>query len=117
MERGRLPSEAQWSEGYVTIPPDLAVEVTSPSDEVYELEEKVEEYLRAGVRLIWVIHPEVRVIQVIRGDGSGHRLRSSDELSGEDVVPGFRCPVASVFPPPTSLPTDTDTASPETTAP
>src|SRR3954454_17039232 len=66
--RDRIPSEAQWSEGYVTIPPDLAVEVTSPSDGVYELEQKVEEYLRAGVRLIWVIHPEVRAIQVIRGD-------------------------------------------------
>src|SRR5208283_58881 len=80
--------------GYVTIPPDIAIEVTSPNDVIYELEEKVEEYLRAGVRLIWLIHPEVRVIQVIRGDGSGYRLRAGDELSGEDVVPGFRCPVA-----------------------
>jgi Uma2 family endonuclease len=96
--RERLPSEAQWSEGYVTIPPDLAVEVTSPSDGVYELEAKVEEYLRAGVRLVWVVHPEVRTIQVIRGDGSGYRLRVDGELSGEDVVPGFRYPVASVFP-------------------
>jgi Uma2 family endonuclease len=92
------PPEAQWSEGYVTIPPDLAVEVASPSDEVYDLEQKVEEYLRAGVRLIWVIHPEVRAIQVTRADRSGHRLGPGDELSGEDVVPGFRCPVASLFP-------------------
>jgi Uma2 family endonuclease len=106
----RLPSENQWSEGYVTIPPDLAVEVTSPTDEVYELEEKVEEYLRAGVRLIWVIHPEVRVIQVIRADGSGSRIRPGDDLSGEDVVPGFRCPVASIFP--ASHPTDADAAVP-----
>jgi len=98
IERGRLPAESHWSEGYVTIPPDLAVEVTTPNDEVYKLEEKVEEYLRAGVRLIWVIHPEVRVIEVIRGDGSGYRLRAGDELSGEDVVPGFCCPVASLFP-------------------
>jgi Uma2 family endonuclease len=96
--RERLPSEAEWSEGYVTIPPDLAVEVTSPTDGVYDLEEKVEEYLRAGVRLIWVIYPEVRVIQVIRADGSGYRLRAGDELSGEDVVPGFRCPVGGLFP-------------------
>jgi len=96
--RDRLPAESQWSEGYVTIPPDLAVEVTSPNDEVYKLEEKVDEYLRAGVRLIWIIHPEFQTIQVIRGDGSGYRLRAGDELSGEDVVPGFRCPVASLFP-------------------
>jgi hypothetical protein len=38
------------------------------------------------------------VIEVIHGDGSGYRLRAGDELSGEDVVPGFRCPVASLFP-------------------
>jgi Uma2 family endonuclease len=96
--RDRLPSEEHWSDGYITIAPDLAVEVTSPTDEVYDLEEKIEEYLRAGVRLIWVIHPEVRAIQVIRADGSGLRLRSGGELSGEDVIPGFRCPVDALFP-------------------
>jgi Uma2 family endonuclease len=113
--RERLPAESQWSEGYVTIPPDLAVEVTSPSDGVYELEEKVEEYLRAGVRLIWVIHPEVRTIQVIRGDGSGYRLRAGDELTGEDVVPGFRCLVGSLFP--ASSQADASAASPDATVP
>ena len=105
--RDRLPPQELWSEGYVTIPPDLAVEVTSPTDEVYDLEEKVEEYLRAGVRLIWVIHPEVRAIQVIRADGSGLRIRSGGELSGEDVVPGFRCPVDDLFP--AARPADAET--------
>ncbi len=96
--RDRLPAAEHWSDGYVSIPPDLAVEVTSPSDEVYDLELKVEEYLRAGVRLVWVIHPEIRTIQVIRTDGSGLRLRAGSELSGEDVLPGFRCPVDALFP-------------------
>jgi hypothetical protein len=88
---------------------------------VLGLEEKVEEFLQAGVRLIWVIYPEVRVIQVIRRDGSGHRLRPGDELSGEDVVPGFRCPVASVFPARASHPAGADVGigadTPEPTAP
>lgn len=97
--RDRLPSAEHWSDGYVTIPPDLAVEITSPSDEVYDLERKVEEYLRAGGRLVWVIHPEIRTIQVIRADGSGLWLRAGGELSGEDVLPGFRCPVDALFPP------------------
>jgi Uma2 family endonuclease len=96
--RHRLPAPEQWSEGYITIPPDLAVEITSPTDEVYDLEEKIEEYLRAGVRLIWVIHPEVRVVEVFRADGSTSRIRSGGEVSGEDVVPGFRCPVDALFP-------------------
>jgi Uma2 family endonuclease len=97
--RHRLPAPEQWSVGYITIPPDLALEITSPTDEVYDLEEKIEEYLRAGVRLIWVIHPEVRVVEVFRADGSTSRIRSGGELSGEDVVPGFRCPVDALFPP------------------
>jgi Uma2 family endonuclease len=74
------------------------VEITSPTDKVYDLEEKIEEYLRAGVRLIWVIHPEVRVVKIFRADGSSARIRSGGELSGEDVVPGFRCSVDSLFP-------------------
>lgn len=112
--RDRLPSDDRWSEGYVTIPPDLAVEITSPTDEVHDLEEKVEEYLRAGVRFIWVIHPEVRAIQAIRADGSGLRVRSGGELSGEDVVPGFRCPVDSLFP--ATRPADAGEAVPATVA-
>jgi len=115
IRQGRLPKEPQWSEGYVTIPPDLAVEVTSPSDAVYDLEEKVEEYLRAGVRLIWVIHPEVQAIEVMRGDGSVSRLRAGDELSGEDVMPGFRCAVVSLFP--AAALTETSAATPEALAP
>jgi hypothetical protein len=45
-----------------------------------------------------VIHPEVLVTSVIRADGSGLRVRSGGELCGEDVVPGFRCPVDALFP-------------------
>jgi Uma2 family endonuclease len=78
-------------------------------------EEKVEEYLRAGVRLVWVIYPEVHAIQVIHGDGSGYRLRTGDELSGEQVVPGFRCQVASLFPAP--QPADATASTPDATGP
>jgi hypothetical protein len=69
----------------------------------------VEEYLRAGVRLIRVIPPEVWAIQVIRTDGSGLRVRSGGELSGEDVVPGFRGPVDALFP--AARPADADTGA------
>ncbi len=73
------------------------------------------EYLRAGVRLVWVIYPEVHAIQVIHGDGSGYRLRAGDELSGEEVVPGFRCQVASLFPAP--QPADAAASTPDATGP
>jgi Uma2 family endonuclease len=95
---GRLPNE-QLPEGFIRIPPDLAVEVISPRDFAKDTDEKVAEYLAAGVRLVWVIHPESKTVLVYRADGSIVGLRERDELSGEDVVPGFRCRVAEVFAP------------------
>lgn len=96
--RDRLPAVALWPQGYMTIAPDLAVEVVSPGDLAGSLEQKLEEYQRAGVRLIWVIYPEVRSAWVLRADGTALRIRADGELSGEDVLPGFRCPLASVLP-------------------
>ena len=94
---GRLPG-GELPKGYIRIPPDLAIEVVSPNDLASELEEKVEDYQKAGVGLVWVIHPESRTASVYRGDGSVSRLHQDDELSGEDVIPGFRCRVRSLFP-------------------
>jgi Uma2 family endonuclease len=103
IRKERLP-EGPTSEGYIYIAPDLAVEVVSPNDLSYEVEAKVEEYHNAGVPLIWVIEPEARTVYVHRGDGSVSKLREKDELSGEDVVPGFRCPVAAIFPKKAAVP-------------
>ena len=95
---GRLPGDVLPS-GFVRIAPDLAVEVVSPNDLAPELDEKLEDYQKAGVRLVWVIYPESRTVSVYRGDGSASRLHQDDVLSGEDVIPGFRCEVGSLFPP------------------
>ena len=56
-------------------------------------------FLKAGVPLIWVVNPDVRTIRILRGDGSTALLREGQDLSGQDVIPGFTCPVASIFPP------------------
>jgi Uma2 family endonuclease len=94
----RLP--AGWLEdGYFTIPPDLAVEVISPGDSAYKVDEKIGEYLDAGVKLVWRINPELRVVLVHRADGTVAKLKESDTLSGENVIEGFSCPVAAIFPP------------------
>ena len=84
-------------EGHCRIAPDLAVEVTSPNELYDAIENKVEEYLMAGVRLIWVVHPSTRTVRVHRADGTLALLWEADELSGEDVVPGFRCRVSELF--------------------
>jgi Uma2 family endonuclease len=96
---GRFPDE-QVPLGYAHLAPDLAAEVVSPNDTYEEVSEKIEEYLRAGVRLVWVISPRNHTIHMYRANGSAQVLRESDELNGEDVVPGFRCPVRDLFPQP-----------------
>lgn len=109
---GRLPGE-QLPLGHCLIAPDLAVEVVSPNDLVYVVEDKVEEYLGVGVRLVWVINPNVRTVRVYRLDRSFAGLRESDTLSGEQVIPGFECQVQDLFPPRQAL---TPTPAPATRA-
>jgi Uma2 family endonuclease len=97
---GRLPEERE-PEGHVRIPPDLAIEVLSPNDLDYETDEKVAEYLAAGVRLVWVINPEYRTVLVYRADRSIAGAWEEGELDGEDVLPGFKCPARNLFLTPT----------------
>jgi Uma2 family endonuclease len=96
VRKGRFPNE-QIPKGHINIPPDLAVEVLSPNDLDFETDEKIEAYLRAGVRLVWVVNPESRTVLIYRADGSIGGLRERDELNGEEVLPGFRCRVAELF--------------------
>ncbi|HVS40325.1 MAG TPA: Uma2 family endonuclease [Gemmataceae bacterium] len=92
----RLPAEED-REGHCRIAPDLAVEVISPNDLYCDVDDKVEEYLAAGVRQVWVLNPSTRTVRIHRADGTQAYLRESDELTGEDVVPGFRCRVGTLF--------------------
>jgi Uma2 family endonuclease len=104
LERYSLEQLSQ--EGYASIPPDLAVEVISPDDRAKEVDEKLEDYLRAGVKLIWVINPETRTLQIYHPDGTSVRLHEDAEVTGEDIIPGFRCRVIEFFPTkPESAPT------------
>lgn len=96
--RGRLPNEVLPT-GWGKIPPDLAVEVVSPNDSADEPEEKLDDYQKAAVPLVLVVNVKSRTVMVYRSDGSVSRPRESDELSGEDVIPGFRCPVRDIFAP------------------
>ena len=93
---GRLPGDRAPS-GHMTIPPDLAVEVVSPTDLVENLDERIADFLKAGVRLLWVVIPKTRQVDVHRADGAVARLTETDVLSGEDVVPGFECRLDELF--------------------
>ena len=55
---------------------------------------------RRASRLVWIVNPHTRTVLVYRKDrDTVSFLHEADELSGEDVLPGFRCPVRDVFPP------------------
>ena len=94
--RGKLPDEKPFR-GHSKVPPDLAFEVVSPNDFAEEINERVLDFLGAGVRLMWVVYPSTRTMHVFRPGGGAAHLAASDQLSGEDVVPGFSCRVADVF--------------------
>lgn len=93
IERAPEPFESK----FIPLVPDLAVEVVSPGDEAKEIEEKVKHYLRSGVRMVWVMYPSVKSI-IVRKPTEIKELSQDDELSGEDVLPGFSVKVSDIFP-------------------
>jgi Uma2 family endonuclease len=97
----RVPQE---DSGFLEIAPDAVVEVISPNDVMQEVREKVEQWLRAGVRMVWVAYPPQREITVYRPGSKPMLLTADDEIPGEDVIPGFQCPVADLFPAPITAP-------------
>lgn len=87
-------------EGHVPIAPDLAIEVVSPNDKIYELDQKLANYRGAGVKLVWVVNPKLRTVRIHRLDRTVTELEATDALSGEGVLPGFSILVNDLLPPP-----------------
>jgi Uma2 family endonuclease len=86
------PEEAFWPG-----PPDLAVEVVSPGDTTGEIDDKVKAWLDAGSAMVWVVNPKWRSVTVYRSATDIKTLTENDELSGQDVMPGFRCRLREIF--------------------
>ena len=85
------------SRGFWIGPPDLAVEVISPSDTVGEIEDKVRMWLERGTRLVWVVSPKLCNVTVYRSLTDIETLTEKDTLNGGDVVPGFQFPISEIF--------------------
>lgn len=77
--------------------PDLAVEILSPGDTAREVEVKVGQWLSAGARLVWTVNPKQKSVTVHRASKVSDTLSETDELDGEEIVPGFRCRVSEIF--------------------
>jgi Uma2 family endonuclease len=96
VRRERIP-ETGIPKNFWQTAPDLAVEVLSPGDTYEEVDEKVEDWLDAGARAVWIVSPKLRSVTVYRSMTDVTRLSESDELDGGDVVQGFRCKVSEIF--------------------
>jgi Uma2 family endonuclease len=87
--------------GNIRAAPTLAVEVISPNDTADEVQAKVAEWLAAGVPLVWVVYPGTRTVRIHRPRssplGAVSDLTEADAISGEEVIPGFSCPVSEFF--------------------
>ena len=94
-----------WPDGYLRFVPDLTVEVVSPTDLVYNLDEKLEEYRSVEFPLVWTINPDSRLVRVYRPGQPAVELRDGDVLRADGLLPGFEVPVANLM-----LPVDVPTA-------
>jgi Uma2 family endonuclease len=83
--------------GYGTIIPDLVVEVISPTDIYLDVEEKITDWLTAGVKMVWIINPRKKTVSVYSEPAKGSTLYINDELSGHEVIPDFKCKVSEIF--------------------
>ena len=94
----RLPLDDQTT-GYIEIAPDLVVEVRSPNDSLAKLRDKANMWIDVGVRIVWVVIPEQRIIEMYRPEHEPMALSGDDQLDGLDVLPGFSCSLDSIFGP------------------
>jgi Uma2 family endonuclease len=84
---------------YYTIAPDSVVEVVSPGDTASQIRRKVNQFLLAGTRLIWVVYPDERLIDIYRPDSDTETVGIKDTLDGGDVLPGLTLSMREVFRP------------------
>ena len=100
-------------EGYWHGAPDLAVEVVSPNDNAYELHDKVQQYLEAGVAIVWVVWPSRRSVSVHFEDSRSIEILEHGDLEGQEVLPGFSTPVSVIFDQALSAVSDRESAGEE----
>jgi Uma2 family endonuclease len=84
-------------EGYSEVAPDCVVEVRSPSQTWSQIVAKVAEYLKMGVKIVWVVDYKVRRLTVFKPDREPETFAAENEWDGGEDLPGFHCKVAELF--------------------
>ena len=93
----RLPDGKVPQTPLADLVPNLAIEVVSQSNTRKEMEQKLKDYFRCGVELVWYVYPTSHTVVVFEGPELAHTLSDLDELAGGKVLPGFRLPIQQLF--------------------
>lgn len=94
---GRFPESGEDDTSRWHIAPDLAVEVISPTDDYEDVQEKITEYFTFGVLQVWIVSPESRTLTVYFSRTNVKILTETDELTGEEILPGFKLNLSEIF--------------------
>ncbi len=89
--KSRLPDDMFH---YPSMAPDLAVEILSPTDNFFDVMDKVDEYLEQGTKIVWLVIPHKEEVLVCTAEGK-HSVR--DVLAAQELLPGFQISIKQVF--------------------
>ena len=84
-------------QSYYQLAPDLAIEITAPSDRAVDIRAKLRDYLHSGVRQVWQVYPETQEVMVYLPDGTVRTYDIGQMIPGADVLPGLELPVETIF--------------------
>lgn len=82
---------------FAPIAPDFVIELMSPTDNLPEIQQKMNEYLDCGVRLGWLINPDAKQVAIYRCDREPETISNPTSLSGESVLPNLTVDVSEIF--------------------
>ena len=91
-------SAIELSDGYLEIPPDLAVNIVSPLESTAYASEKVASHLEAGVKVVWVVDPDSRRAEIYRPGQPVETIGATGALSAEEILPGLLIPLQQILP-------------------
>lgn len=82
---------------FAPIDPDFVIELMSPTDDRLELQQKMVEYIKCGVKLGWLICPDEKQVEIYRQGEKKKTLDNPGNLSGEDILPGLTVDLTDIF--------------------
>jgi len=97
VEKARIETLAPDPANFLPLAPDFVIELRSATDKLATLQHKLAEYRDCGVRLGWLIDPQEKRVEIYRVDRPTEYLSQPEQLSGEEVLPGFMLVMAEIW--------------------